>query len=305
MCAGCELYEAICGTLGTVHRRAHWRLGMQRALHNYRTRTGIVDEGDEPEPPEASRERYWTPPRTALPIENGGSDDTSTPHQERWLKIWSTDQGAFYYWRQGSGDTQWEDPMDVPSLKNIIVQTWGEAEYEHETEEDPVVSIIIGPKAVQDRPHKKGTCTYEAVQKVMAMPDSGEETEVECDRAWEPSGKDGSTSSRPGKTPGDELPLHLEACDSCAMREVGIDDNGTTFSEGYLGRRRLAYHDQSAGKSPPQGGKCRYCGLEGLYCEGVSPRSSQHNHQFELGGHWQDLTRGTTHNARYGHGSWV
>ena len=48
-------------------------------------------------------------------------------------------------------------------------------------------------------------------------------------------------------TPQEELPLHLDACHSCAMREVGIDDNGSQFSEGYLDKRRLAYHDQHAG----------------------------------------------------------
>ena len=40
-------------------------------------------------------------------------------------------------------------------------------------------------------------------------------------------------------TPQEELPLHLDACHSCAMREVGIDD-GSKLSEDYLGKRRRA-----------------------------------------------------------------
>ena len=42
----------------------------------------------------------------------------------------------------------------------------------------------------------------------------------------------------------EEVPLHLDACHSCAMREVGIDDDGSPFSEGYLHKRYRAYHAQ-------------------------------------------------------------
>ena len=35
----------------------------------------------------------------------------------------------------------------------------------------------------------------------------------------------------------EEVPLHLDACHSCAMREVGNDDDGSDFSEGYLHNR--------------------------------------------------------------------
>ena len=44
-----------------------------------------------------------------------------------------------------------------------------------------------------------------------------------------------------------EVPLHLDACHSCAMREVGIDDDGSDFSEGYLHKRYRAYHAQVDG----------------------------------------------------------
>ena len=52
-------------------------------------------------------------------------------------------------------------------------------------------------------------------------------------------------------TPQEELPLHLDACHSCAMLEVGIED-GSKLSEDYLGKRRRAYHGQHAGRIPPQ-----------------------------------------------------
>ena len=51
----------------------------------------------------------------------------------------------------------------------------------------------------------------------------------------------------------DELPLHLDACHSCAMRKVRIDDDGSNFAERYLGKRRRAYHAQHTGRIPPQG----------------------------------------------------
>ena len=50
------------------------------------------------------------------------------------------------------------------------------------------------------------------------------------------------------------MPLHLDACHSCAMREVGIDDDGSDFSEGYLHKRYRANHAQVDGRIPPQKG---------------------------------------------------
>ena len=72
------------------------------------------------------------------------------------------------------------------------------------------------------------------------------------------------------------MPLHLDACHSCAMREVGIDDNGSDFSEGYLHKRYRAYHAQVDGRIPPQrvvryglnelgGEECSLCGPDGVY----------------------------------------
>ena len=77
-------------------------------------------------------------------------------------------------------------------------------------------------------------------------------------------------------TPQEELPLHLDACHSCAMREVGIDDDGSDFSEGYLHKRYRAYHAQVDGRIPPQrvvryglnelgGEECSLCGPDGVY----------------------------------------
>ena len=84
------------------------------------------------------------------------------------------------------------------------------------------------------------------------------------------------TSTAPDEASLDELPLHLDACHSCAMRTVGIDDNGSRFSEGYLDKRRRAYHAQHTGRNPPQGRwryglnelggeECSLCGPEGVY----------------------------------------
>ena len=72
------------------------------------------------------------------------------------------------------------------------------------------------------------------------------------------------------------MPLHLDACHSCAMREVGIDDDGSDFSEGYLHKRYRAYHAQVDGRIPPQrnfryglnelgGEECSLCGPDGVY----------------------------------------
>ena len=142
---------------------------MQRALRNYRTRTGIVgatvsaDGESEPEWPEAGRERDWAPQRTTAPIENGSLDDTSLLPQERWWKAWSSDQEAFYYWKDGSGDTQWEDPMEDPSLENVAVRTWGGAELGCETEEDPASKGNTAPNVARDWPLANGNCTHDAV----------------------------------------------------------------------------------------------------------------------------------------------
>ena len=250
---------------------------MQRALRNYRTRTGIVDtpvpgdEESELEWPGEGRDRHWTSPRITAPIENGGYDDTSVPHLVRWWKTWSRDQGAFYYWKDGSEHTQWEDPMDDSSLGNVAVRTWGGAELEYGMEEGPTSGGSAVPNPAQKRPHANETGTYDAVREVMAMTDSGEEMEPMDDYERRPSEKGGTANSRSERTPEDELPLHQEARHSCVRNEAGIDDNGMTFSEEYLGRRRLAYFDLSEGGSPPQEGKCRYCGIGGLYCEGKGP----------------------------------
>ena len=61
------------------------------------------------------------------------------------------------------------------------------------------------------------------------------------------------TSTAPDEASLDELPLHLDACHSCAMRKVRIDDNGSYFSQRYLNKRRRAYHAQHTGRIPPQG----------------------------------------------------
>ena len=90
-------------------------------------------------------------------------------------------------------------------------------------------------------------------------------------------------------TPQEELPLHLDACHSCAMREVGIDDDGSDFSEGYLHKRYRAYHAQVDGRIPPQrafryglnelGGKeCSLCGPDGVYQGSARSRSPRRNH---------------------------
>ena len=90
-------------------------------------------------------------------------------------------------------------------------------------------------------------------------------------------------------TPQEELPLHLDACHSCAMLEVGIDDDGSDFSEGYLHKRYRAYHAQVDGRIPPQrvvryglnelGGKeCSLCGPDGVYQGSARSRSPRRNH---------------------------
>ena len=263
---------------------------MQRALRNYRTRTGIVgatvsaDGESEPEWPEAGRERDWAPQRTTAPIENGSLDDTSLLPQERWWKAWSSDQEAFYYWKDGSGDTQWEDPMEDPSLENVAVRTWGGAELGCETEEDPASKGNTAPNVARDWPLANGNCTYDAVRKVMVMTGSGEEVEAREDRGGRPPEKDVTANSRPERTPEDEPPLHLEACHRCAMNEAGIDDNRVIFPEEYLGRRRLAYVDLSEAGSPPRKGRCRYCGIEGLYRESEGPGKERGDHEEDSGG---------------------
>ena len=79
----------------------------------------------------------------------------------------------------------------------------------------------------------------------------------------------------------EEVPLHLDACHSCAMREVGIDDDGSPFSEGYLHKRYRAYNAQVDGRIPPQrevryglnelgGEECSLCGPDGVY-KGSAP----------------------------------
>ena len=52
----------------------------------------------------------------------------------------------------------------------------------------------------------------------------------------------------------EEPPRLLNACHGCAMREVGIWDNGSEYSEEYLGKRRMAYHTEQdrQGHRPPQ-----------------------------------------------------
>ena len=84
------------------------------------------------------------------------------------------------------------------------------------------------------------------------------------------------TSTAPDEGSLDKLPLHLDACHSCAMRTVGIDDNGSKTSERYLERRRKAYHDHHAERFHPQGRwrhglnelggeECSLCGPLGVY----------------------------------------
>ena len=139
---------------------------------NLRTRTRITDERGDPVPPAGNAERSYTSPRTALPIENNGSDDA------------------------------WTAP-DEASL--------------------------------------------------------------------------------------DELPLHLDACHSCAMRKVRIDDDGSDFAEGYLNKRRRAYYAQCAGRIPAQGNchfglnelggeECSLCGPDGVYRGSACSRSSRRKH---------------------------
>ena len=83
------------------------------------------------------------------------------------------------------------------------------------------------------------------------------------------------------RRPSEDLALHLDACHSCAMREVGIDDDGSYFSEGYLHQRYRAYHAQVDGRIPPQrnfryglnelgGEECSLCGPDGVY-KGSAP----------------------------------
>ena len=90
-------------------------------------------------------------------------------------------------------------------------------------------------------------------------------------------------------TPQGELPLHLDACHSCAMREVCIDDDGSKLSEDSLGKRRRAYHGQHAGRIPPQsafryglnelgGEECSRCGPDGVYQGSARSRSPRRNH---------------------------
>ena len=77
------------------------------------------------------------------------------------------------------------------------------------------------------------------------------------------------------------MPLHLDACHSCAILEVGVDDDGSDFSEGYLHKRYRAYHAQVDGRIPPQrvvryglnelgGEECSLCGPDGV-CKGSVP----------------------------------
>ena len=184
---------------------------MQMALRNYRTRTGVVDtpapgdEDSEPEWPREDRDRHWTSPRITAPIENGGYDDTSVPHLIRWWKTWSRDHEAFYYWKDGSEHTQWEDPMDESSVGNVEVRTWGGAELEYGMEEGPTSDGSAVPNPARNRAHENETGTYDAVREVMAMTDSGEQTEPMDDYERMPSGKGGIANLRPERTPEDEL----------------------------------------------------------------------------------------------------
>ena len=84
---------------------------------------------------------------------------------------------------------------------------------------------------------------------------------------WDPSEEGDSI----GTTPQEELPLHLDACHECALRAVGMDDDGSDLSEGYLDQRRRAFHSQHTGRVYPQpvprrgrnelgGGVCSHCG---------------------------------------------
>lgn len=174
VCAGCELYAAIRTTLLTAERRAKWRRGMQNALRRYKARTRIWDEESDLETPRGWQWNSNTHRQRAQTTGCGRDDDTSAPHIVRWQKIWSTDQGAFYYWKEGSEVTQWEDPMDGPGRDNVTVRTWGAVEYE--TEERFCDE--------ERRPRGSGSGSLEALQAVMDMTDSGEYTgeQTEDDR---------------------------------------------------------------------------------------------------------------------------
>ena len=71
--------------------------------------------------------------------------------------------------------------------------------------------------------------------------------------------------------------LRLEVCHSCALREAGIDDDGSDFAEGFLQRRRVAWRTQPGEVSLAKvqkfcprrnelgGADCPLCEPDGLY----------------------------------------
>ena len=70
--------------------------------------------------------------------------------------------------------------------------------------------------------------------------------------------------------------LRLEVCHSCALREAGIDDDGSDFAEGFLQRRCRAWRTQPGfqqrtqpawrpGRNELGGADCPLCEPDGLY----------------------------------------
>ena len=120
-------------------------------------------------------------------------------------------------------DCGWEPPFDLPI---------------------PGSRVSSCHRCGSDRIHWQGGMPIAYCRQCHAIINSREEYCTKCWQAWQtidvwdPSDEGDSTRTAPQE----ELPLHLDACHGCALRVVGIDDDGSELSEGYLDKRRQAYH---------------------------------------------------------------
>ena len=87
--------------------------------------------------------------------------------------------------------------------------------------------------------------------------------------------------------------LRLEVCHSCALREAGIDDDGSDFAEGFLQRRCRAWRTQPGfqqrtqpawrpGRNELGGADCPLCEPDGLYKVNAASQLLRRRHHYEL-----------------------
>ena len=164
-----------------------------------------------------------------------------------WPRVWCADCG-------------WEPPLDFPTPRS------------HER---------YCRHCGSERIHWQGNTPIAYCKRCHAVINSREEYCSRCWHEWQnidvwdpsdPRHMPGQPEDNPPEAPTqEELPLHLDACHECALRAVGMNDDGSDLSEGYLDQRRQAFHSQHTGRTYPQpvpsrgvnelgGGVCSHCG---------------------------------------------